>query len=65
VTPFTGCTVKHRTHSGRDWIIWNKKGFTVTLVESLETIGPHMEMACSFYDCEFVSISRNVRAWMT
>lgn len=65
MTPFTGCTVKHRTHTSRDWIIWNKKGSTVTLIESLGTIGPRMQMVGSFYDCEFVSTSHNVKAWMT
>lgn len=65
MTPFTGCTVKHRTHNDRMWVIWNKKGFTVTLIEILGKIGPRMEVTGSIHDCEFVTAEHNVRTWPT
>jgi hypothetical protein len=52
VNLYTGCVV---THADRKWILWDKKGTTVRLVEPLDVYGPNLEVRTVIDECKFVA----------
>ncbi len=63
--PFVGCVValiaQPPQHAERTWILWDKRGQIVLLVENSEGIGPRMEVEAYMFECAFRNWSPRYR----